>query len=66
MVVRKYNNDDLSEMINIWNEVVEDGIAFPQEECLDIESGAAFFASQSYTGVAEIDGKILGLYIAPQ
>ena len=63
MVLRKYSNDDLPEMINIWNEVVEDGIAFPQEECLDIESGAAFFASQSYTGVAEIDGKILGLYI---
>ena len=63
MVIRKYSNDDLPEMINIWNEVVEDGIAFPQEECLDIESGAAFFASQSYTGVAEIDGKILGLYI---
>ena len=63
MIIRKYNKSDLPEMINIWNEVVEDGIAFPQEECLDMESGAAFFASQSYTGVAEIDGKILGLYI---
>ena len=38
----------------IWNEVVEDGIAFPQEELLDMESGAEFFASQSYTGVAAV------------
>ena len=50
-------------MIRIWNEVVEEGIAFPQEECLTIETGAAFFASQSFTGVAEDDGKIVGLYI---
>ena len=50
-------------MIRIWNEVVEEGIAFPQEECLDMESGAAFFEAQSYTGVAETDGKITGLYI---
>ena len=50
-------------MIRIWNEVVEDGIAFPQEEFLDAESGDAFFASQSYCGVAEEDGKVYGLYI---
>ena len=63
MQIRKYNQQDLPEMIRVWNEIVEEGIAFPQEECLDAESGAAFFASQSYTGVAEIDGRILGLYI---
>ncbi len=50
-------------MIRIWNEVVEEGIAFPQEECLTMETGRAFFASQSYTGVTEENGKILGLYI---
>ena len=50
-------------MIRIWNEVVEEGIAFPQEEVLDMASGASFFASQSYTGVAEEDGTIYGLYI---
>ncbi len=63
MIVRRYDTHDLDEMIRIWNEVVEDGIAFPQEEFLDREGGAAFFAQQSYTGVAEDDGKILGLYI---
>ena len=63
MIIREYTERDLNEMLRIWNEVVEDGIAFPQEEALDVESGAEFFASQSYTGVAEVDGKVLGLYI---
>lgn len=63
MIIREYGLEDIGAMIRIWNEVVEEGIAFPQEECLTIETGAAFFASQSFTGVAEDDGKIVGLYI---
>lgn len=62
-MIRKYSQQDMKDMIRIWNEVVEEGIAFPQEELLDMEKGAEFFASQSYTGVAEIDGRVLGLYI---
>ncbi len=51
-------------MIGIWNEVVEEGVAFPQVDPLDTESGAQFFSSQSYTGVAEDDdGSVVGLYI---
>ncbi|WAV90401.1 GNAT family N-acetyltransferase [Oxalobacter aliiformigenes] len=63
--VRKYRADDLPAMIRIWNEVVEEGIAFPQEELLDMTSGAAFFGSQSYSTVAEDgdSGTIYGLYI---
>ena len=63
MIIREYMQKDMSDMIRIWNEVVEEGVAFPQEECLDMETGAAFFASQSHTGVAEEDGTVLGLYI---
>ena len=63
MVIREYRNDDLPAMIDVWNEVVADGIAFPQEELLNIETGAAFFASQSYCGVAEDDDAVAGLYI---
>ena len=64
ITVREYKNHDLPEMIAIWNEVVEDGIAFPQEELLTAESGKAFFAAQSSCGVAEDEnGRILGLYI---
>lgn len=52
-------------MINIWNEVVEEGIAFPQEELLNKESGAEFFSSQTYCGAAvNFDtGEVLGFYI---
>jgi ribosomal protein S18 acetylase RimI-like enzyme len=62
-LVRKYDPSDVIDLIRIWNEVVEEGAAFPQEEFLTAESGAGFFASQSYTGVAEENGEILGLYI---
>ena len=65
IIVRKYEEKDLSAMIRIWNEVVEDGVAFPQEECLDEKTGAEFFAAQTYTAVAENmeNGQVLGLYI---
>ncbi len=63
MQIRAYLPEDLPAMTAIWNEIVEDGIAFPQEECLDDQSGAAFFAGQTYTAVADDDGRIVGLYI---
>ena len=63
MIIRKYEEADLPSMIAIWNEVVEDGIAFPQEECLDQVTGPEFFAAQSYTGVAVDEGEVVGLYI---
>lgn len=65
ILVRGYTAGDLPAMCAIWNEVVEAGEAFPQEEPLDIESGKAFFASQSHCGVA-VDsdaGSIVGLYV---
>lgn len=63
MEVRKYCEDDVPAMVRIWNEVVEEGIAFPQEDFLDGESGRAFFAAQSYCGVAIADGRVVGLSI---
>ena len=63
MIIREYVNNDIPELIRIWNEVVKEGVAFPQEDTLNIKTGTAFFSSQSYTGVAEEDGQIYGLYI---
>ena len=60
MTVRKYEEKDLTATIQIWNEVVEDGIAFPQEELLTPESGKAFFAGQTLSCVAEEDDQIYG------
>lgn len=62
--IRKYRSDDLPQMVDIWNEIVDEGIAFPQEELLNLETGKSFFEEQTYTAVAEEDhGQILGLYI---
>ena len=63
MEVRRYEAADLPAMIAIWNEVVEEGVAFPQEDRLTRQTGAAFFAGQSLSAVAEEDGAVLGLYI---
>ena len=62
-MIRAYAPQDVARMIEIWNEVVADGVAFPQEEPLNEETGAAFFAAQSHCGVAEVDGQVVGLYI---
>ncbi len=65
ILIRAYEEKDLTQMIQIWNEIVEEGNAFPQEEFLTPKSGASFFAAQTYTGVA-VDAeteKIYGLYI---
>ncbi|MBQ9279300.1 MAG: GNAT family N-acetyltransferase [Lachnospiraceae bacterium] len=61
--IREFKKEDISRMIYIWNEVVEEGIAFPQEDLLDEQSGLEFFAGQSFTGVAVEDEEIVGLYI---
>ena len=63
MKIRQYKEHDLAATVRIWNEVVEEGIAFPQEELLDEQSGRAFFSAQTYCGVAEENGEVLGLYI---
>ena len=63
MIIREFNKSDILQMISIWNDIVEEGLAFPQENCLDEKEGYAFFSSQSYTAVAEVNGKIVGLYI---
>ena len=63
--VRPYAAWDLPAMIHIWNQVVEDGLSFPQEEFLTAETGKEFFARQSVCAVAEDrdTGRIYGLYI---
>lgn len=65
MIVRAYEERDLDAMIQIWNEIVEEGVAFPQEELLNHTTGAEFFASQTYSAVAEDEDshQIRGLYI---
>lgn len=65
MIIRGYREEDIPAMTAIWNEVVEEGVAFPQEDFLTERTEAAFFGEQSYCGVAQQgeSGEILGLYI---
>lgn len=63
MEIRRFEDRDIEQAREIWNEVVRDGVAFPQMEELDRESGLDFFHSQSFTGVCEEKGELLGLYI---
>lgn len=63
ITIRPYTPEDLPEMLDIWNHVVADGQAFPQENLLTLPQAAEFFASQTYTGVADENGDVIGLYI---
>lgn len=56
---------DAEDAARIWNEVVDDGIAYPQEDDLTPPEAEKFFSSQTFTGIArdtETD-EALGLYI---
>ena len=64
MILRRYSPNDMAELIRIWNEVVEEGAAFPQEEPLSEKTGRAFFREQTPCGIAVNEaGKVLGMYI---
>ena len=58
-----YDKKFVGEAIKIWNEVVREGIAFPQEDELDETTGDEFFKAQSFTGLAVDGEEILALYI---
>ena len=63
--MRRLTSEKVHEAVMIWNKVVEDGVAFPQTEPLDDDTGAEFFAAQDYTAVAfDTDtAEVVGMYI---
>ena len=65
IAIREYRTEDATAASEIWNQVVDDGVAFPQEEDFTAEVGDAFFKEQTYTGIAENTetGEVVGLYI---
>jgi N-acetylglutamate synthase-like GNAT family acetyltransferase len=63
--IEEYSTKYISDAVEIWNDIVEDGVAFPQTKLLNSQTGDEFFKSQSFTGIA-IDadsGEVVGLYI---
>ena len=65
IMIREYRRADLPFMTEIWNQIVGEGNAFPQEEMLSEAEAEAFFAGQTCCGVAQDteSKRILGLYI---
>ena len=63
--VDKLNEETLADSAAIWNDIVRDGLAFPQTETLSLEEARTFFSAQSYTGSAvDTDsGSVVGMYI---
>jgi len=63
VVIRGFEKHDLPGMTAVWNAIVQEGIAFPQIECLTGTTAMDFFAAQTFTGVALENGAVVGLYI---
>lgn len=65
VIVREFKPEDVADMARIWNHVVAEANAFPQEEPMTIEEAQAFFEGQTYSAVAvdQDSDSIVGLYI---
>ena len=63
--IREFLKTDAEFAAEIWNRVVEDGVAFPQLEKLSVEEAERFFSAQDFTGIAydTQTNEVLGLYI---
>lgn len=58
-----YSKKDLAGAVAVWNEVVEEGNAFPQETPMTEQEADAFFSKQDFVGVAYDKEQVVGLYI---
>lgn len=65
IIIEPYTKEKIIPAIKIWNEIVREGVAFPQEDELTEESGDKFFSAQSFTGLAcdTETNEVLALYI---
>ena len=63
MQIQALSEATLAAAAAVWNSVVKDGMAFPQTDVLDADAARAFFAGQSFTGVALDGDAVAGLYI---
>ena len=62
--IRDAREKDLPQMIEIFNEVIDEGVAFPWEERLNLKTGSDFFFKQDACRVAVAeDGTVLAASI---
>ena len=46
MIIRPYEDKDIEQIMEIWNEIVESARAFPEEEPLKPENAGEFFEKE--------------------
>ena len=65
LMIRACGPEDLDAACALWNAAVEAGNAFPREERLTPETGADFFRSRSFAGLAcdAGTGEAVGVYV---
>ncbi|MCL2773308.1 MAG: GNAT family N-acetyltransferase [Oscillospiraceae bacterium] len=65
IIIKEFEKNNIEQMVEIWNEIIDAGVAFPQIDKLSETDAGNFFSEQSFTGVAENEDtrEILGLYI---
>jgi len=55
--------EDLGAALEIWNEVVLEGVSFPGDQPLSLTEAEEMFAAQTAVVCAKADGRLAGLYI---
>ena len=60
--IRAYTDKDIIPMMNIWNEVVTDGMAFPQEDCLDADTACEFSPYKAIAALQRTETEIFSVF----
>ena len=65
IILNELKTEDLGDALKIWNDVVKDGIAFPQDKEMTVDEAISFFNAQTKTITAKDtkDDQVVGMYI---
>ena len=63
MKFRKYKKEDLTQMRRMWNEIIDDGVAFPGLELLEETIFNKMMSEQDAVNCMIIDDQVVGYYI---
>lgn len=61
--IREFKKSDLGQILEIWNDIVEQGDVFSQDSLLTLAEAQEYFKDQTFTGVAVQGDEVLGVYI---
>ncbi|MDV0444139.1 GNAT family N-acetyltransferase [Methanorbis rubei] len=63
IICKPYTSDEADRVTEVWNDIVRDANAFPQETAFTKNEADAFFRSQTATVCAVVNGEVAGFYI---